>query len=659
MRNLLFTLLLLAPFALAETETPAEPAPQEEQAAQSSEQEGQTAEGDELPSVLDNLGLSVEDELNLLRGNFLFTYLTHDYYLTLFYLDELNDFRGETDPEAEVMRAAVYLALGMEEDADRIFNEVLESGGQASGDAWYFLAKRWMKLGEHEKAEQAARHALESDTPPRRSFAPEVQMILVSSIAAQNKVEEAEAALAGLSDEEIWAGYAKYNLILAMIRTNYHSPALESMVDEAVHYLPDTDEGAVLRDRILLVAGIGAMEKDKYRLADRYFREISLSTSFTAPGLLNYGWNFFLEGRYEAAVQPWRVLRGLFNHADPDVIESLVAVPFTLELFQAFNQSVVAYRDIEELLSTSIEDLRTLNDPQLISDWLAGWERVNASGDWGWNRHKLTVFQDDPLTARLYPLLDDDAFVDELQLLHDLDRLSADLTDTVRSLDLWADVVDQRRDYLTNLDAETVLDGYEDRQEELLKKVLDLQSRIMRERKDVFGYASAEEKDNVDRLARVVENIIALQKAEPTNPELGSYKERWRRMRGLLLWQVNEARPQRQWDADSDHMALRNETDRLFAQLEYTRNSLIWADSSWKGFMPRIEALRLDAVSLQAYSRTMHRMQKDYVIALVQEDMNTLDKRLTLYLAQTRLALARLYDDALQQNLSVKPGGKP
>ncbi len=399
-------------------------------------------------------------------------------------------------------------------------------------------------------------------------------------------------------------------------------------------------------------------EKEKLDLADRYFREISLSTTFTAPGLLNYGWNLFLQGRYEAAVQPWRILRGLFNHADPDVIESLVAVPFTLELFQAVNQSVVAYRDVEQHLVESIDHLRSLNDPQLIGDWLAGWERVNSGWDWGWNRHELSVFQDEPMTAQMYPMLDDDAFLKEIELLHDLSRLADDLTDTVRSLDLWADVVDQRREYLTNLDAETVLDAYEDRQEELLKKVLDLQSRIMRERTDVFGYASAEEQENVQRLSRVVENIIRLQKAEPTNPELGSYKERWRRMRGLLLWQVTEARPQRKWDADSDHLMLRNETDRLFAQLEYTRNSLVWADSSWKGFMPRIEQLRLSAVSLQAYSRSLHRMQKEYVVSLVQDDMNSLDKRLTLYLAQTRLALARLYDDALQRSLSQPRGGQ-
>ena len=199
---------------------------------------------EELPAVLDNLGLSAEDEISLLRGNFLFTYLTHDYYRTLFFLDELNTLRGESDSEAEVMRAAVYLALGLEKDADRIFHEVLDAGGQASGDAWYFLAKRWMKLGEMEKAEQAARLSVDSATPVRRSFDPEIRMILVSSIAAQNRVGDAQAALAGLPDDDIWAGYAKYNLILAMIRTNYHSPALEAMVKEAVYHMPMTDEGA-------------------------------------------------------------------------------------------------------------------------------------------------------------------------------------------------------------------------------------------------------------------------------------------------------------------------------------------------------------------------------------------------------------------------------
>ncbi|MEC8104955.1 MAG: hypothetical protein VX133_14580, partial [Pseudomonadota bacterium] len=295
---------------------------------------------------LDELGVSDDAEERLLRGNFYFSYLTGDYYRTLYYLrqwKQLIGSEGTPETEAEVMRAAVYLSLGLEDQAEDLFYQVFNQGAGASGDAWYFLAQRLFSAGYYARAEQAARNALAATPVMSSRFQQELRYLLVSSISEQDRIEEAVAAMQGMRDASIWTGYARYNLILAMQRQNYRSRDIESTVDEAIYYLPEDEEGTALRDRILLISGIAAMERDKLVMANRYFSDVTLESVFTPPALLHYGWNLLAQWRYEDAIQPWRILQQLYDEYHPAVVESYLAVPHTLELVDAVNQSVLAY----------------------------------------------------------------------------------------------------------------------------------------------------------------------------------------------------------------------------------------------------------------------------------------------------------------------------
>ena len=382
----------------------------------------ETASGldDPLDFELEELGVNDGAELRVLRGNFYYSYLIGDYYRTLYYLERWQTLAGMEDTpelEAEVMRAAVYLALGLETEAEQTFYKVFQQGGSASGDAWYFLAQRLFGAGLYERAELSARNALSAEPKVSSQNDQETRYLLSSSISQQDRIEEAEAALDGMRDKSIWTGYARYNLVLAMTRQNYKSQVLERVVDESIYYLPKTDEGTALRDRTLLISGIAAMERDKHKLANQYFREITLESVFSAPALLHYGWNLLAQWKYEDAIQPWRILQHTYDEYHPAVIESLLAVPHTLELVDAVNQSVLAYERIEDTLSVMVDELKAVNQTEGIKSWLGEWRANNAVQDWGWQRQALTDLQDSEITRFTQGLLDDDLFVRELETL--------------------------------------------------------------------------------------------------------------------------------------------------------------------------------------------------------------------------------------------------
>lgn len=603
-------------------------------------------------------------EQRLLRGAFYYHYLTNNYQQALVSLDLMQKAYGQAEIVAEitVMKAAILLALGLEDDADALFAAVEQSGGKASADAWYHLAGRWLAKSEWEKAERSIRRALQFETRQsgtgtdtsgalNRSYQEEAKFILVASLAEQDRVHEANDAIATMSQSGIWSGYARYNQILSLMRLHAVSRDLEKLIEEATYYLPDTYEGHSLKDRILLVAGIYALDAGKYRQAEAYLRQISLDSAFTAPGLLQYGWSLVDQWKYEEAMQPWRILQQRFSEFHPAVIESVLAVPHALELLNATTQSLKTYEFVEQRLLGMLETLRMQNSREQLSAWLGEWELQQQGQSWGWQRAQLGDMPDGDLSRTLQDLLDDRDFNQMTSALHDLNSMLHDVKRQQQDLQLWQAVLKQRQQKLAGMNASKKLQQLELRQAALTRDVLAIQQRLQAEDQKVFAFASSADQQNVDHLAAVVPRIEYLQRLNTPTRDLGVYKERWRRSRGLQLWRIYEEKPQRQWLAQKNYWQLQGVTSELLEQLENTRTALTWADSSWQGFPQRVAQQQQRLKQQETRLQQLHDQQQEQIIAHAQRHMTDLDVRITDYLAQARLSIARLYDDSLQQQV--------
>lgn len=84
-----------------------------------------------------------------------------------------------------------------------------------------------------------------------------------------------------------------------------------------------------------------------------------------------------------------------------------------------------------------------------------------------------------------------------------------------------------------------------------------------------------------------------------------------------------------------------------------SRKALAWADSSWKGFPQQVQRSEQKVLQLQQQVERLYQQQHEAMRVVIHEFLNNLEVRLTDYLAQSRLSIARLYDDALQNNVAA------
>ncbi|WP_419810400.1 hypothetical protein [Bacterioplanoides sp.] len=625
---------------------------------------------------------ATNDDMRLLRGAFYFSYLDEDYAAALHYLERWREQEGAVEGsstdltaagfalESQVMEAAIYLALGMEHRAQALYRQVEQSGSQASGDAWFHLARRWMELSRWQDAENSITRALTLSDSLNPEYLQQALFIQSSSRSHQDKI--AQSVLSEQMDSTgIWAGLARYNRILAGMRLNAKSRDLEKWIAVAVADLSSDDyETQSLRDRILLIAGIYALDAGKHRRAERYFKEISQNTVFTAPGLLHYGWTLVEQWKYQQAMQPWRILQQRFNNFHPAVMESILGVPHALELLNATTQSLKTYEVVEGRLQQMLSQLRAVNQRPVINDWMDNWltqspvSRVenNATAfgaghpQWGWLNQTTADLPDHQLTRILQPVLDDARFNQRIAQLRDLQQLQQQLNQQNNQLQLWQAVVTERQQRLQKLGGEQLLQQLAQRQQQLLAQVQQMQQALNAEDDKVFAYASAADQKNIGHLAAVIPAVEYLQQVNDPTRDLQPYKERWRRVRGVQLWNIYQDQPQRRWQTQQSFWQLRKNSEQLSGQLANSHTALAWANSSWQGFPQQLSQARQQLAQQQQQVALLDQQQREQLAAQVQHYLTDLDGRLSDYLAQSRLSIARLYDDALQ-NYVVESSG--
>ncbi len=586
----------------------------------------------------------------LQRGVLYYHYLNHDYQPALNTLNAWQAEQAGTAGESEltVMKAGLLISLGLYSDAETLFHSLPSQ--TAPGDAWFYLARAWLAAGRYDAVADCAARALNSATAAAEhrlnpAYTAEAQFMLITALAHADRVEDARSLLQQMPDDDLWSGYARYNLLIALIRNYALRPDIDRLSDEAVYFMPDTDEGRALRDRVLLVSGIYALDNGQPQQAAKRLSRVGLDSPLAAPALLQYGWALSAQLRYRDAMQPWRVLQQQYQPFHPAVLESLLAVPHALELLNATSQSLHTYEFVEQRLQTMLAQLERFNNPQRITEWLTRWLAAQQSGPLS------TAVPDADISRTLQALLDDAGFNDRAGQLRELIAMHKHLQQQRGDLDLWDQLLQQRRQYLMTLAGQQTFDRLLQRQQRLSQQLGNMHQALQAEDNKVFAYASAADQQNIQHLQAIVPRIIYLQGINSPTRDLATYKERWRRMRGLQLWQIYEHKPARQWAAKSAYWQLETDISAVEEQLTHTRTALSWSDRSWQGFPQQVAEARSRAEQLSQRLERLQQQQQAVLLQQVQTHLTLLQQRVTDYLAQTRLSVARLYDDALQQSL--------
>ena len=552
---------------------------------------------------------------------------------------------GPHESDAELMLGGLYLSFGQHERAAETFRRLLaqESTPPAvRSRAWFYLGKATYARGYYEQSGEALRRA--AGALPEAMEA-ERQLLLAQGLMQLDRYVEAVGVLVAFSGPADWQAFARYNLGIALVRAGRVDQGL-SVLDAAGTSEAPTEELKALRDKANVALGYARLQAGDPAAARVALERVRLAGPQSNKALLGAGWADAAEGRFAEALAPWIELRGR-GLLDAAVQESYLAVPYAYARLTADRQAatsyevaLAAYEGERRRLQESIEAIRSGRMLEAL---------VEASGD---DRDgsfaQLKALPDTAESRYLYHLVAGHGFHETLKRYQALGQLGRNLDEWAGNLDLYADMVDARRQALAGR-----LPAATSRLEAVDLEALDARRDVLHARLDGAGrsgdwavLASASER----RLLDLVAGVEAELAARPDEPGLADERDKARLARGVLQWRLETDGKERAWRMSR---SLRKLDAQLFdarTRLRDVTEAMTAVPARYEELSRRIATLQPRVERLAGLVAAARQRQGEYLAALAIEELEAQQARLADYTLQARYALAVLHDRGLAES---------
>ncbi len=541
--------------------------------------------------------------------------------------------------DAELLRGGMFLSYGLHLEAAKIFERLTEQTVEPviRDRAWFYLGKILYQRGHSDEA-LAAFARIAGELPGELEA--ERHVLVANLLMGKGLPADAVAVLKRVSRKSEWALFGRYNLGVALVRAGEVEQGM-ALLDEAGASAVATEELKALRDKANVALGYAALQDSRHGAAKGFLERVRLAGPQSNKALLGMGWAHSLDGQYERALVPWMELRGR-TLQDTAVLESLLAIPYALGKAGAYRQSLEGYEQAVVLydreLSRLDESIAAIRAGRLTEALLA----LNPGEEMGW----FWQVQALPETAEsryLLTLLAGHEFHEALKNFRDIQYLRANLARWAEDINTFDTVLATRRrahaERLPRVLADSRARSVEQFRAERDRYAAELE-RIAAEG-DAEALADDKAQEQLARLARVKAGLAGLSGAEAA-----ALSEKYRRLRGVLLWDLHAEFKPRLWEAQQSLQAL----DAELAQYGTRRASLERAQRELPGildaFGTRIGALRARIAVLRSELAGVSAEQERYLADLAVEELKRLQERIASYLTQARFAVAQIYDEA-------------
>jgi len=612
---------------------------------------------------------------DLRYGVALYHYYQQDYLSALSELmvaDARNGIQGHGD-NPELIAGGISLAFGMQNHAQSVFNDILkdERRPQSVRDAaWFYLGKLHYTRGNWDAAEQSFARVSDEFKPNLMA-----QLRALQINIQIHKKNYSAYSLKKLDDKSLrtWNPYVLYNLGAAYAREGNFTEA-----QAYFHELSDvtSDENTVnrkehwaLQDKAYTAMGYSFLAQKKYPEAIEEFTRVRLEGMHANQALLGYGWAAVAQENYKAAIKPWQMLRSR-SLIYPAVQESLLALPFAYEKLGAQGEALEAYQTAESLLEREIQlikDMRnTLTDGELLT--LIGSEPVSADA------LKKSSDGDNSEPGTLTAVVTDDgqnwlkldktsivktrsAYLTELFSQNTFQVAVLDLRDLLRQqklLKAWQPKLDVYRDLLIEKQASRARNeqqlrnlGVIQKEQALIAERDGLQVRMQRIM-DNNDYIALADDDTRDLYKLVERSKVTITRMKAACQDTADAETRLSMFDGILLWKAAQEYPARL----ADLQAAMNAVNTQLQQIQDTKARVQAITATSLDIQPRLARLQTLSSEIDTQLAAIDRMLKQQGVILraqVDEQLRVHEKRLTNYLSQSHLAVARLYDAELRK----------
>jgi hypothetical protein len=592
------------------------------------------------------------DLRDLYFGEALYHAYQGQYFDALQRLDaELAQHRGLDEPgldtlhyhinDAEFSVGDFELNYRMHHRAGRAIKAVLEGAVDEAvrNEAAFRLARIHFQKDQLDDALHALAR-IEGTVP--EEIRDDVEFLRANIYMATGRPSEAVRVLEQLQGAESLAGFAAYNLGIALLQDGRPQEAIEQL--EKTGRLAAGDRaGLAIRDKSNLVLGSILFESANFEQAKQSLDRVRLEGPFSNQALLRAGWAEASAEQYDRALVPWNILVDR-EPTDVAVQEAMLALPHAYASLNLHGRAALGYGRALELFSNQIERA----DASIGSIWEGRFlhalirEETRQDKDWV---IRLRSLPDAPETYYLMELMASHDFQTALQNYLDLEDMRSKLIAWKTSLDAFDDIIRLRgQNYeplLPEVDAQfRELDSRIRLRLEQRKHLGErLQAMLTAPRPDYL--ATADERIAGERIALIEEQL-----GDSDGPESLALRQRAARLRGALLWRLETEYHERLTAAHLHLNELNVHVDALTRQYDAFVRTRQAATHSYVGYETQIERLRERVGdALQRVNILMAR-QGHMIETVAINRLNARRERLVAQQTQARYAVADSYDRA-------------
>jgi tetratricopeptide (TPR) repeat protein len=608
---------------------------------------------------------NVREVKDLYYGTVLYEFYQNNYYSAAVNLITAQKQKRleHSDNEARLLLGGLYLSYGLHNEAEEIFQNVIEEGASAPvrDRAWFFLGKIRYHKQLFVEAEAALNRVGKSLD---KSLQEEFRTLRSNLLMAQKKYHEAIHSLLNIEkhntskhdlDKLDDTNYVRFNLGVALIRAGEEVEGRKLVKQVGVLRTNDANMKA-LRDKANLALGYSLIKDDPKKAKD-YLQLVRLNGPYSNRALLGLGWAEVELEQYEQALVPWQELASR-DRNDVAVFESLLAIGNALERLRVYPQAMTTYQNAinqyeKELVYLELTVV-AVKSGRLWSDLLSQTSR-NEMG-WFWEAELLP---NTPEARYLPGLMAGHGFHEAIKNLRDLKFLE-------NKLDRWSDEI-PAFDYMLELRRKTYESQLNKLNPENTKNhIIDVRTtrdiyatelRSVEANNNYLALATAKEQAHYKRLASAEEKIWRLS----SRPEFGpmkskQYRIRYEFLKGVLDYDVYSTYAIRRWQVTKSLNSLDSVLESTLAQQQALQSSREYAPQRFEGFNQRISDQKIRISQLKNDVHKVFNEQKLRLQEMVDIELDNLRLRLVDYLDQARFSLAHLQDLAINSGKSSLSG---
>ena len=579
-------------------------------------------------------------------GEVLYHYFQQDYFNSIVRLQIARQQQRlpNHSTEAELMLGGLDLSYGLRDEANRIFQRLLNEQAtdiSTRNRAWFYLAKISFQRGDIPAALQAIGRVEGTMTPATRTAAINLHSLL---LLQQGNNKAAIELLEDVRSGKHWTPYLTYNLGIALIRDQQQVRGAKQL-DRIGDIHGRNEELRLLRDKANLALGYSYLQSGNPEKSRKTLARVRLDGPLSNRALLGAGWADAENDAFGKSLIPWLELSSR-DSTDPAVQESLLAIPYAMTKMDLHGRAVQQYNDgigllIKERqkLAQSIRAIQQggLQDLLLQHD-------LGAGNGW---MQQLHLDSEAPALRYQLSLMSSHDFQEAVKNYRDLLVLKSNLVKWKSDAATYDDMLAGRQARFEEHRpaAEQALQGTQLQQ--LQQRYATLAEAVghIETTGDATGLANQEAARQLQQLEKISNQLDQL----PNNPDISILRDKQQRLRGILVWQLHSDYKPRLWQAKQQLAEL----ETLLAESQRGINGLqqanLEAPSSFGAFDQRIASQKSRIETLTAQTESTLIAQGKQLEHLAINELEQQQHRVDTYIIQARFALAQTYDSALEQ----------